>query len=175
MKEKTHRLFFALWPSPQERQAVVDGSLAVTGKSSGRVIPPQNLHITLHFIGQVNDELKTCLHTAAQSVSAKAFNLTLDQFGYFKRAKILWLGPMALPDGLVYLQQSLGDALSACGYQAGKREYRPHVSLIRKCSNPVSLQYEVAIPWSVNEFVLLESVSTEAGVDYQVIQRYPLV
>ena len=178
MNEKTQRLFFALWPSQQERKAVVDASLAVTGQSSGRVIPRQNLHITLHFIGQANDELKACLHTAAQSTSGKAFKLTLDQFGYFRRAKTFWLGPKTIPAALVALHRDLGDALSPCGFQREQREYQPHVSLIRKCSGAMSSQHGVATPcslnWTVNEFVLLESVSVEQGVRYRVIERYPL-
>lgn len=175
MKIKTHRLFFAIWPSQQQRQAVVDGASPVISKSSGRVIPLHNLHITLHFIGQASAEQKACLQTAAQSVSGKAFTLTLDQFGYFKRAKTLWLGSKTVPDDLMRLHRCLSESLSNCGYRGEKREYRPHVSLIRKCPAAMSLQQEVAVPWSVNEFVLLESVSIEEGVRYQVIERYPLM
>ncbi len=175
MNKKTHRLFFALWPSEQVRRSIADVALPVSSQLEGRVIQPRNLHITLHFIGQVTEETKRCMHTAAQSVSGKPFDVKLDHFGYFKRAKILWIGPKQLPDDLVRLQQSLGEALSFCGYETEERKYNPHISLMRKCARPESVPHELAIAWTINEFVLVESIQTESGVNYQVIERYPLL
>ena len=175
MNKKTHRLFFALWPSEQVRRSIADVALPVSSQLEGRVIQPRNLHITLHFIGQVTEETKRCMHTAAQSVSGKSFDVKLDYLGYFKRAKILWIGPKQLPDDLVHLHQSLGEALSFCGYETEERKYNPHVSLMRKCTRPESVPHELAISWTIKEFVLVESIQTESGVNYQVIECYPLL
>jgi 2'-5' RNA ligase len=46
---------------------------------------------------------------------------------------------------------------------------------MRKCARPKAVQNELTIPWSANEFVLVESIQTESGVDYQVIEHYPLL
>jgi 2'-5' RNA ligase len=175
MTKKTNRLFFALWPSEQVRRSIVDASLPLSSQLEGRVIRPQNLHITLHFIGQVTEDIKRCMHISAQTVSVDSFTVKLDRFGYFKRAKILWIGPRQLPDELVRLHQDLGKALSPCGYKSETRQYNPHVSLMRKCARPKAVQNELTIPWSANEFVLVESIQTESGVDYQVIEHYPLL
>ena len=175
MTKKSHRLFFALWPSGQVRRSIVDTAAPLISQFEGRIIQPQNLHITLRFIGQVTEETKRCMHTAAQSVSGKPFDLKLDHLGYFKRAKILWIGPRQLPDELVRLHQDLGEALSPCGYKSETRQYNPHVSLMRKCARPESVKHELTIPWSADEFVLVESVQTESGVEYRVIEHYPLL
>jgi 2'-5' RNA ligase len=115
------------------------------------------------------------MHTAAQSVSGKPFDVKLDHLGYFKRAKILWIGPKQIPDDLVHLHQSLGEALSFCGYETAERKFNPHVSLMRKCVRPESVTHELTISWTINEFVLVESIQTGSGVNYQVIERYPLL
>ena len=51
MTKKTNRLFFALWPTEQVRRSIVDAALPLSSQLEGRSIRPQNLHITLHFIG----------------------------------------------------------------------------------------------------------------------------
>jgi len=130
--------------------------------------------MTLHFIGQATDDDKACMHTAAQSVTAEPFSVELNQLGLFKRAKILWIGPNKLPAELILLHDKLGDALSSCGYECEKRPYRPHVTLKRECTKNNLEGQLFSIPWTISEFVLVESVAGESGVNYQVLERYPL-
>ena len=175
LKMKNHRLFFALWPSDQVRSSIVKTFSQLPQKINGSAMQAENMHITLHFVGSVAEEEKDCLHAAAQSVSAEVFQLELDRFGYFSRAKIFWMGCRELPVELTPLHNKLGAAIENCGYQQEKRAYTPHVTLMRKCSKPGSAQIEFSIPWSIEEFVLVESVTYKAGVSYQVIEKYPLV
>ena len=176
---KKRRLFFALWPEKEVRQAIVRQTAPYLKKKSGRIIPAANLHITLHFIGSVDDEMAACLHTTASAVKAEPFQLELDTFGYFSRAKIAWLGVTHTPEAALRLNETLGEQLTDCGYQPDRRKFSPHVSLMRKCRQPVSaLRGEVSIPWTVDRFVLLESVQEivdgRQGVSYRVIEQYPL-
>ena len=173
------RLFFALWPEKEVRLAITRQTAPYLKKSKGRIIPTANLHITLHFIGSVDDEIAGCLHTAASAVKAEPFQLELDTFGYFSRAKIAWLGVTQTPKAVLHLNQTLGEQLIDCGYQPDSRKFSPHVTLMRNCRRPVSaLRGEVSIPWTVDRFVLLESVQEaigdRQGVSYRVIEQYPL-
>ncbi len=172
---KTHRLFFALWPSDQVRHSIVELFSQLPQQKKARVIQPQNLHITLHFVGSVTEENKDCMHAAAQAISSAPFEYNLDHFGYFSRAKILWMGCRELPVELIQLHKKLGTAIENCAYQQEKRAYAPHVTLMRKCANPGPRQIDFSIPWFIDEFVLVESVTQQHGVDYQVIEKYPLV
>ena len=181
---KKRRLFFALWPEMEVRQAIARQTAPYLKKNNGRVIPAANLHITLHFIGSVDDEMAGCLHTAASAVKAEPFQLELDTFGYFSRARIAWLGVTQTPQAVLHLKQALGEQLTDCGYRPESRKFSPHVTLMRNCRRPVSaLRGEVSIPWTVNRFVLLESVQQaigesqgagRQGVSYRVIEQYPL-
>lgn len=174
MKKKTYRLFFALWPSDNVRDSITDEVLAVSRQLTGRNVQPGNLHMTLHFIGQATDDEKACMHAAALSVTAEPFSVELSQLGLFSRAKILWAGPDKLPAELILLHDKLGDALSNCGYECEKRPYRPHVTLKRSCAKHNLEDPLFSIPWTIREFVLVESVPGESGVDYHVLERYPL-
>jgi len=152
----------------------VETSRPLLREMDGRIIVPENFHITLHFIGSVSDEEKDCLHQAARKVTFQPFDISLDDFGFFNKAKIFWMGMQAAPAELSRLHENLGEALSACDYQPDLRPYSPHVSLLRKVrKTPVEYQ-PFSINWHVDEFVLVESLSSPEGVNYKVIKKYPL-
>ena len=141
---------------------------------------PHNLHVTLHFIGSVTEDVKNCMHSAAQIISSNSFDCNLDRFGSFGRARILWMGCQNVSLELTQLHHKLGVALENCGYQnqSEKRVFSPHVTLIRKYVSPpgnqIAEQIGFSIPWRVEEFVLVESITYKEGVNYQVIENYPL-
>lgn len=174
-RQKTCRLFFALWPSDEVRQSIVQQLSCLSLRPNGRVVQTQNLHGTLHYVGQVTESTKDCMHVAAQSVNTEAFQLDLDCFGHFPKAKIFWMGTQNLPVQLVQLHKKLGAAIEGCGFNADTRPFSPHVTLMRKHSGPVPAKTEFSIPWRVEEFVLVESITYKEGVKYQVLERYSLL
>jgi len=172
---KTHRLFFALWPSDRVRQSIVETFSRLPQQKQGRVVQPQNLHITLHFAGSVTQETRDCMHAAAQTVCVKPFEFRLDHFGYFPRARILWMGCQEVPVEVKQLYDKLAAAIKSCGYQQEQRAYAPHITLKRKCLKPDLPQFDFSIPWKVDEFVLVESITHAEGVEYQIVERYSLL
>ena len=85
------------------------------------------------------------------------------------------MGSHFVPEELKQLHQSLAEALSACDYQTDKRPYAPHVTLMRKLNNPGEIEVFDDINWNVKNFVLVESVSVEDGVQYLVIKKYNFI
>ena len=103
MREKKDiRLYFALWPDETLRQRLHAAATTIAVDSRGRRVPRANLHLTLHFIGNVYLEQMNCLQVAARAVHAPAFDLTIDRQGYFNKPRVAWLGcsnpPAALDD-----------------------------------------------------------------------------
>ena len=174
VKDKKRRLFFALWPSAKVRQSIAETAAPLLHGMDAGIIAPEDFHITLHFIGSVTDEEKDCLHQAARKVTFQPFGLSLDCFGFFDKARVFWMGMQAAPAELSRLHENLGEALSACDYQPDSRPYSPHVSLLRKARNSDINYQAFSINWHVDEFVLVESVSGPEGVNYKVIEKYPL-
>lgn len=171
-----HRIFFALWPDDEvRRQTVHNLKKSPHYKINGYNLPPSNLHITLHFIGNISSEKLHCLHQQAEKVSSKKFAMEFNHFGYFPKPKIIWMGLTDIPDALTTLHHNLANNLQSCGYNAEQREFIPHMSLIRKAEQPDKLIDFDPICWQANDFVLVESLPVNEGVKYKVLQRYPLI
>lgn len=99
--------------------------------------PIHNLHLTLHFLGEVKDELVPHICEDIQIVSSiiHPFTLVLGQFGVFpsiERARVLWLGLEGNIKSLTQTHQLLGKRFDLrAGLQYDSRPYKPHITLAR--------------------------------------------
>ena len=173
-EKKDARIFFALWPDPVTRAGLAERARRLPLARPARRVPDYNLHLTLHFIGNVTFEQMACLQQRARRVEGKPFELVIDAHGHFRRARVAWIGPEILPDALLRLHAELGDELQACGYRAEARRYSPHVTVARKLGRAVAGEAFEPLRWKVDNFVLVESRAVETGVRYEVIETYPL-
>lgn len=167
------RLFFALWPASDVRAAIVAATTSAVAQGAGRSTRPDNLHITLVFLGTVENGQVRAITRAAQAVGGARFELTLTRLGYWYRSRIVWLAPARTPEALAGLAQALADAMRDLGLKLEKRRYRPHVTLARR-AGPVTHGSIEPIAWAVHEFVLVESRTGAGGSRYNVIARFPL-
>ena len=173
MKQKTVRLFFALWPDEDVRSQLVRVSRNIPLTRQGRLISKANLHITLHFIGNTDVENANCLQQVASRVIAQPFSLKIDKVGQFKRAAIVWVGCRSVPRELDELHRQLGEVISTCDFEPEKRNYRPHVTLFRKAALGEADPGITPIEWQVDSFSLISSEQDRQGVIYRELQRYP--
>ena len=174
--DKVHRIFFALWPDDATRMQIIESFKQLSiDKKQGRIVNFDNLHITLHFIGNVNQQTLDCLHRAAQKVKVGGFNLELDHYDYFNKPNILWMGLKQTPEALETLHKTLGTSLAECDFQVERRPYAPHMTLMRKPAHqPEVFEKTEPIFWQVKAFVLVESLSFEGEVRYEVCEQYAL-
>ncbi len=173
--DKIQRIFFALWPDDATRKRIVESFKQLPiDKEQGSIVNFDNLHITLHFIGNVNQQKRDCLHSVAQTVKADSFNLELDHYSYFYKPKILWMGLKQTPEALETLHKTLGRSLAECDFRMEHRPYVPHMTLVRKLAKPEEFKEIKSVFWEVKEFVLVESISIAGRVRYEVRERYGL-
>lgn len=92
----------------------------------GSYVPMQNLHLTLAFIGEIQD--LQAVKDALKNVSIKPFRLTLSQMGTF--GNILWAGVKG-NQGLSAAARQVRDALDEAGISYDKKKFEPHITLIR--------------------------------------------
>jgi 2'-5' RNA ligase len=95
-----------------------------------RLVSPEQLHLTLHFIGPA--EVEAIAPTLA-AVEAPAFEVSIRGVGFFASARgptVLWAGIEA-NQSLQQLHQSLGAALQTIGVRVDPRPYAPHITLAR--------------------------------------------
>lgn len=148
------RLFYALWPDPATRAALARAQDALTGRKSR----PENLHITLAFLGLQDARLVEPLEKILWSLPETPFLLSLDMLGYFHRAQIAWAGMTEPPAGMLALHTHLREALVAADIPGLKVEpFRPHVTLARNAERPPTTLLAPPIAWRARHVVLVES------------------
>ncbi|MGL5451480.1 MAG: RNA 2',3'-cyclic phosphodiesterase [Aeromonas sp.] len=169
------KLFFAL---PIEEQAPDIIRWRDQQVWPGQPVPAVNLHLTLAFLGE-SDELTTLqLIAAASHQHCPPLRITLDEIGWFRRAKAAWIGPRAWPNELNVLARALrrhGERLGLeLGNGNGERSFHPHVTLSRKATQAPATGAAPHIELTVSQFCLYQSVSCTEGVRYQPLACWPL-
>jgi len=153
------------------------------GVPGARWIEARNLHITLRFIGEVEEGLAAEIDETLANLCVPAFALSLDGFGTFGRSKPnhLWASVERAP-ALLHLQARVEAALARQGLVPEGRKYVPHVTLARFKDAPVSRIQDFiarnspfrAGPWPVDHFVLYRSHLGRSGAEYEALAEYPL-
>ncbi|MFZ0106816.1 MAG: RNA 2',3'-cyclic phosphodiesterase [Thiobacillus sp.] len=171
--EETLRLFFALWPDPDTRAALDRTGKWLHRHWEGRRTRPETLHLTLVFLGAVDASRLDELRGLSAQVSAEAFALNFDQAGCWRHNRVGWLGASETPSALAALVSGLQIRLEASFFSFDKRAFVPHITLLRKarCAEAPACR---PVDWPVDRFVLVESQSTESGVQYRVVGEWPL-
>jgi 2'-5' RNA ligase len=172
----SQRLFFALWPEPETAQAIWQATKSLVPKGVGRRLAPEHIHLTLAFLGSLNEAQERCVRQAADGVPGEPFMLELDQAGHFPRPQVMWLGTRHMPTALHDLQSKLvSQLIRSCGYEPEARPFVPHITLWRKVRRVNLPETIVAIPWPVSRFVLARSRTLPSGAEYSVVQEWPLL
>ncbi len=168
------RLFFALWPHDVTRQQITQ----LIGRLSDdnlKKVRPENLHITLSFLGNVDSETEQQLIERTARIDASAFTITFTQLHFWRKPKILCLlSQQPPPLSMLFLVQQLAEIGEICGLKTEDRPYKPHITLARKARRAYPLQFK-PIVWSAESFCLVESTSTVNGVSYRVLHTWKLV
>jgi len=171
--EKTLRLFFALWPDSDTRAALDHTGKWLHKHWEGRRTRAETLHLTLVFLGAVDVSRLNALRELAAQIRAEAFTLHLDQAGCWGHNRVGWLGAGETPPALAILLADLENRLESSLFRFDKRAFVPHITLLRKarCAEVPACR---PVEWPVHRFVLVESQSTDSGVQYQIVGEWPL-
>ena len=133
----------------------------------GRILDKNNWHITLAYFGAANVDQQRCIETQAEKITSQPFDLDLTSCGYWKKPQVAWLAPLTIPAELKQLAYQVQNNLVPCGFEPEKRDYKPHITLVRKAKQLPAVKEIQAIEWHVDKFCLVESVTAEKGAVYQ--------
>jgi RNA 2',3'-cyclic 3'-phosphodiesterase len=169
------RLFVAIDFPPELKLCL---SQLCTGLSGARWVEPGNFHLTLRFVGEVDDPLAAEVDRVLARIRAHAFDLALAGVGHFG-GHTLWVGIEHNP-ALMCLQAAIEKELQQIGVAADPRPFAPHVKLAR-LNRRRGLRAFLrehrdfrSQPFAVRQFSLIESRLDARGPTYQHRADYPL-
>jgi 2'-5' RNA ligase len=165
-KERNVRLFYALWPDAATRSALIELQASIPG----RLTPPEDLHLTLVFLGAQPAALLPTLQALMTELPASAMTLRLDYLGYFPKPAILWTGPQSPPEELVTLQHALLSALARNNIlvDQGSR-FTPHITLSRNTVAAAIAPPMTPITWRADHIALVQSATTGTASRYRLL------
>lgn len=169
------RVFFALWPSSEERAALAAWQAPLRELCGGRAMRAETLHATLVFLGEVEERRLEALQLAAQEVRGHAFRLVFDVAHYWGHNHILFATACNVPPPLLQLVDKLEQSLARHRFRFEKRPYKLHLTLLRHARySDAALPCMPCVVWNVRDFALVRSAPDENGANYQVLARFRL-
>jgi RNA 2',3'-cyclic 3'-phosphodiesterase len=174
------RLFVGIEFPPELRLRL---SLLQSGVAGAKWVDPGNFHLTLRFIGEVDEGIATDVDEALLRLKARPFSLQLAGAGVFggDKPRQLWVGVEREP-ALNTLQGKIEQALIRVGLPPEPRKYAPHVTLARLWQPKradiqqfltANAQFR-AEPLRIDRFSLIASYPTKAGSVYEDQADYEL-
>ena len=156
-------------------------------KGDVKWVNPENIHLTLKFLGEIKDEqiMDVCNITGDVAGRHKSFELDIESVGWFggKSARVLWVGTGQSCDKLLQLQEDLEQQLDSAGWPRDARKFSGHLTLCRIRNTKAGIKlariteeykdYKLGtIP--VDSVCVFESRLTPQGPIYTVLGNYQL-
>ena len=174
------RLFTAL-----EIPATIGQSLSMLrgGLPGARWVEPENYHLTLRFVGDVDDATAHEVASVLGRVHRNGFELRLDGLSSFGGRKPRAVFASVVPvEPVIELQAEHERLMQRVGLEPEGRKYTPHVTLARlrdtssrEVADYLATRAFIApLPFKVSRFVLFSSRASVGGGPYVVEAAYPL-
>ena len=156
----------------------------------GRALAPdarwarvEGLHVTLKFIGHVDDAAVEKIKAALKPIKIAPFEVKFTGVGFFPNsnaARVFWAGVDG-GDHLPHLASIIDAALEKLGFQRETKPYHPHLTLARTSSRPLrelKPLLDEPLPqfgtMTAREFFLYQSQPQKGGSKYTKLERFAL-
>lgn len=156
------------------------------GLGDVRWLTEDQLHLTLRFVGELDNGRANDIVDALSQVPGVPFELRLKGMGHFPprgEPRVIWIGIERQP-ALTALKRRIDRALQQAGVQKDKQRYKPHVTIARLRRLPSQAGLATYLmrhslyqssSFIVSGFALYSSWLDPEGADYQMEARYDLV
>ncbi|MDR1136188.1 MAG: RNA 2',3'-cyclic phosphodiesterase [Clostridiales Family XIII bacterium] len=139
------RLFVAINFNDDSRNGLLALRDELRSRSAcGNFSLPENLHLTLVFIGECSPKKLDNIETILETVEFEPFEATIDRVGTFSHGTLWWAG-LRRAKPLIDLQYEIEYKFAICGFEMDGRKYNPHITLGREVVTDAS-------PWRIKPF-----------------------
>jgi len=154
------------------------------GLPGARWVDPEQMHLTVRFIGDVDSTVFKDVREALTDVRSETFSMQLEGIGFFPprgTPRVVWAG-IRKNEQLVQLRNRVESVLVRTGLEPEGRKFSPHITLARLKSTPVSkigayLAHNgmfLSGEFPVKKFFLYSSVLNSRGAKHYIEEEYPL-
>ncbi|MBC8214684.1 MAG: RNA 2',3'-cyclic phosphodiesterase [Candidatus Marinimicrobia bacterium] len=188
MTKNTKRLFIGIEVSPKVNSLISSlKNTIISERNDIRWVHQDNLHITISFLGNVQEEnIPKLINLLTDVIQFKSYKMSIEQTGIFpneKRLRILWIGINKGKNEIINLQYKIDK--SVVEYKQSQRldNFKPHITVGRvkrnadlskiQVKNFLNTLYE-PIEFNVNSVVLFESKLHPEGAKYTILKEFPL-
>jgi 2'-5' RNA ligase len=186
LKPQLIRCFFAIDiedVNTLEKITLVQNKLQDTGANL-KLVAPENIHITLKFIGEVPTEFVDRMIKFSGEIEFSPFKVELRDVGCFpnlRRINVIWVGIMEGNIGLMNLFQSLESKMKRLDLRPERRGFSPHLTITRVRSAHNRDKLAEAIKevsdtffgvFEVTNFKLKKSILKPSGPIYSTISQF---
>ena len=176
-----YRLFVAI-DLPPDVAAQLQGLCC--GVPGARWVQPEQMHLTLRFIGEVDGGIFQDIKEGLAGIKAAPFSLQVKGLGFFpprKTPRVLWAGIFPVEE-VSTLRNRIENRLVGMGLEPEGRKYSPHITLARLHDTPLARlgrflagnNLFATEPFLVSEFHLYSSELTSKGAFHVIEASYPL-
>jgi 2'-5' RNA ligase len=149
-----------------------------------RAVPTEQLHLTLKFLGDVENGMLPDIRQALAGINHEAFSMSLKTVGHFPprgMPRVLWVGINPIQEA-VSLRNKVEKALWDIGIEREKRKFSPHVTLARLKDSPINRLTQFLAgnslfetpAFRIDEFQLYSSTLTQRGAIHTIQDRFHL-
>ncbi|MEW6327989.1 MAG: RNA 2',3'-cyclic phosphodiesterase [Thermodesulfobacteriota bacterium] len=172
------------------RESMISATMGLrTSAADVKWIRPEGIHLTLKFLGNIEEGQIEPIVNAVSGVitDQKPLALKAEGMGAFpdlRRPRVIWIGMTGDIERLMVIQKGIEQALSALGFPAEDRPFTPHLTLgrVRSYKRTSDLAHKIEglkdinfNPFTVTELILYKSTLRPEGAIYTPLRRLPLI
>ena len=167
------RLFYALWPDDDTRVALAEAAARIDLRDAS-LVRPENLHITVRFLGTISDELTDQLRFSQPVQGLGQFTLEINDVGWWRSSQVAWLAPLVVPPQMEEMVFKVQEHLAKWDITQKKGPFTPHVTVARNARRAPRVFGSIAVEWRVDSVALILSKTEPIGAYYEVQNRWSL-
>jgi len=186
MSEGTYRAFIAIELPSEVREVIWNSAKPASGmlKSLVKWVPPENMHLTLRFLGEItlntSDKLRESLRQIAIQFHPLKLKLGIPGvFPSWKEPRVLWVGLDIIEGDINFIQTTIEQQAQMAGLSQEKQKFHPHITVGRvKTPSPFisntwkNVKIQQVPEFVVNKITLFKSTLNPGGAIYDIVDTF---
>jgi len=167
----------------QQRLSAMQEQLRETS-ASARWVPPDSIHLTLKFLGEISEKRVEDIHTSLVGLTWIHFSVAVRGVGFFPGTgspRVFWAGLQS--STVMGLAKQIDSRLARAGFDSEERAFRPHLTLARTNNHRLERTLVAAAEqfgetefgtFIADRFFLYQSTLNPGGAIHSKLKEYPL-